>query len=357
MFISALVLYFTYVYIEPQDEIEKTPEQSLTSVEVNQTIAKNQTCTAKRHYFGRVQHSQSITIASEAQGQLRVNTPFLVGKRVKRGQIIATVQSPDLVQEYQYRAKLSQFQALLQTITPVVETDYPEAEAAWATFVLETNKDTLPDMPLFNNQRFSTYLSTKNVNSLLFELKSFQSRIAKTQVTSPIDGTIARVYRTGGSSINPREPILELQGTGFSEIKVPIKKSDIPYLTRKDYTFKASDISYTATFNRVAQSFNPDNFMINCFFTLKPNQQAINHEVVDFHLQIPICENCLQVSRAALYAENRIYVVKNNTLTPHEVDVISLNPEYAYIKGIEDGTLFVNEYINTKYEGYQVARQ
>lgn len=350
--VAFFLFYFIYAYIKPVEETHKTIEKHLTKVKVSQAIANNQTCSNQKHYFGKIQYSQSIKATSGMQGNLVPKIPFLIDRSIRKGQLIATISNPQITQQYQ--SKLSSYQSLLNSITPVVSTDYPQLKTEWAAFASSFQGDTLPTLPKFQDERFLAYLATRNVNAALFDLKSLKSNLSKLNVYSPVSGTISAIYRIGGVLVRPGEPILEIQSNGITEIKVPIAQEDIAYLSKKEYTFKSQNTTYTATFNRSAHHYNRDNFMIDCFFSLKSNQPAFNGEIVDLYLSIPICEDCIQIPSTAVHNGNQVYIIKDKIIKPKQVEVISQNPEFAYISGLADGTAFVNEYMLFKYEGYQI---
>lgn len=171
---------------------------------------------SRRAFPGRAEATQAVDMAFEVQGQL-IERPIDVGDRVKKGQVLARIDSRDYANDLQAaQARLEQAEAYFERIEKAVQTGAVAQQD-------------------LTDARAQRDMATANV-------RIKKKAVEDSGLIAPFDGTIAATYVENFQNVQRKQIVLRLLDTSKMELKIDIPEQLImltPYLQDITVTFEA----------------------------------------------------------------------------------------------------------------------
>ena len=241
--ISSVVLVSVITSCSSKESNKNETTQTNTPIEV--TVAKpaenNDNSLA---VSGQVESSKTVNISTRIMGYItKLNVK--VGDRVNAGQLLATINSTDIV------AKRAQVDAMIR-----------EADAAFQS----AQKD-LDRFTVLNKQQSATAKELDNVtlqyNSVKAKLEAAKqmrnevnASLNYTQLTAPFAGIVTQKFAEVGSMANPGMPIVTIEQAGSLQISVNIPETEIQHIHMNDVSVVTVK-SLNKTFQSKIVQINP----------------------------------------------------------------------------------------------------
>ena len=199
---------------EKPDNAETTEQKAALTVTVVQPEQQNwkQTFTAN----GNIAAWQEVVIGSELSGQRLTRVNVNVGDEVKRGQVLAEINSDTI------RADLAAAKA-----------SYAEAQAVLANAVTNNKRiQQLRNTGAISAQELTQYQTSQataqaRLDASRAQIESNQLRLAKTQVISPDNGVISARTATVGSLAQTGQELFRLIRDHRLEWRAEVTTSDL----------------------------------------------------------------------------------------------------------------------------------
>ena len=199
---------------EKPDNAEKTEQKAALTVTVVQPEQQNwkQTFTAN----GNIAAWQEVVIGSELSGQRLTRVNVNVGDEVKRGQVLAEINSDTI------RADLAAAKA-----------SYAEAQAVLADAVTNNKRiQQLRNTGAISAQELTQYQTSQataqaRLDASRAQIESNQLRLAQTQVISPDNGVISARTATVGSLAQTGQELFRLIRDHRLEWRAEVTTSDL----------------------------------------------------------------------------------------------------------------------------------
>ena len=199
---------------EKPDNAKTTEQKAALTVTVVQPEKQNwkQTFTAN----GNIAAWQEVVIGSELSGQRLTRVNVNVGDEVKRGQVLAEINSDTI------RADLAAAKA-----------SYAEAQAVLANAVTNNKRiQQLKNTGAISAQESTQYLTSQataqaRLDAAKAQIESNQLRLAKTQVISPDNGVISARTATVGSLAQTGQELFRLIRDHRLEWRAEVTTSDL----------------------------------------------------------------------------------------------------------------------------------
>ena len=199
---------------EKPDNAEKTEQKAALTVTVAQPEQQNwkQTFTAN----GNIAAWQEVVIGSELSGQRLTRVNVNVGDEVKRGQVLAEINSDTI------RADLAAAKA-----------SYAEAQAVLADAVTNNKRiQQLRNTGAISAQELTQYQTSQataqaRLDASRAQIESNQLRLAQTQVISPDNGVISARTATVGSLAQTGQELFRLIRDHRLEWRAEVTTSDL----------------------------------------------------------------------------------------------------------------------------------
>ena len=181
-------------------------------------------------------------------------TPLLVGDKVKKGQLLVTLENTEFVEMQQQYLEVAEQLRYLKSEYKRQETLFNEKITSQKNYLKakSTYKSTLA---LYNGLRKK--LAMLNISTSSLEKGNISTRI---KLYAPIEGYVTKVNVSTGSYVSPADEILEIVNTDHIHLELSVFEKDILKI-KKDQQIEfiipeASDSIYKAAVHLVGTSIN-----------------------------------------------------------------------------------------------------
>lgn len=302
-----------------------------------------------KDFSGIVEAIDYVKLAFRVSGQI-INLPVIEGQKVKKGELIATIDPRDIA--LQYAADKSSYET--------------------AAAQVERNKRLLARQAI-SLQEYEISLSNYQKAKSAFELSSNNMR--DTKLTAPFDGSIEKRLVENFQRVNSGEGIVQLVNTKKLRIKFTIPDAYLHLLRASDRRFLVEFDTYRGSvFKAQLEEFldiSTDGTGIPVTITI--NDPAFDRVLYDvkpgftcnirFSANVgPFLEESMTViPLSALFNESNgkkmyVWVVSDNKVNRREVDVMSPTGEaQAFISsGLKEGEVIITAGVHQLVEGETV---
>ena len=303
--------------------------------------------------YGTVAAFRSVDIACEVQGRLAEGTSLKPGVKFRSGELIFKVNDSDA--RYAIRGRKSSFINLVAGIIPDIKTDYPEELDKWNAYLDNIRLDeNLPQLPAWKTEKEKIFLSTRNVLTDYFSIKSQEEQLKEYYVYAPFSGTISEVFLTDFSVVNPGVKVARLVETGNYEIPVAIPAGRLHLLepgTRAMLYTTDGVARGEGKVVRISQVINQMTQSVDVYVkpTMKEGQAFFEGEYLEVRIDEKGTYNGMRLPQGAVTkGEVLVYNKKDSTLTAKKITVLDNNEHGIFVGGLESGLTVVTQSV----EGY-----
>jgi RND family efflux transporter MFP subunit len=316
------------------------------------TVAAESTSQIKKDFSGSVEAVDFVKLAFKVSGQI-ISLPVVEGQKVRRGQVIATIDTRDL--SLQYAAD---------------KASYETSKAD-----LERNTRLLARQAI-SKQSYETSQASYERAKSTYEIS--QNNLKNTTLYAPYDGTIEKRFVENYQRVGSGEAIVQLVNTGRMRIKFTMPDSylnllkgvnqrfSVTFDNYKDKTFKAKleeymDISSNGTGIPVSviiddPSFNRNIYDVRPGFTCNVQYESTEGQYVG--------NEFITVPMSAVFSgenpsdKNNMYVwaVKGDVVNKVQVEIIAprANSSLLVKSELRPGDIIVMAGVNKLIEGQKV---
>mgnify|MGYP006228878079 FL=1 len=216
------------------------------------------------------------------------------------------------------------------------------------------NKEVKP-LPIAKSEKENLFISAKSIESQYFNVKNKEERLKKYIIKAPFNGTIIKSNINEGSFISLNQQIGQFIDPEKLELELSIssKYYDRLSLKNKIEVFK-NDKKTLAPIKRINKKIDELTQTVSVFVEFKSNKFK-DGEFVEANINLGNVENSYLLSRSLLVNDEFIYGVSSeNSIVKINVEPIFYNKNSAIVKGIEDDTYIITEFIPDIYEGMKV---
>ena len=207
------------------------------SINANEIIISQSQFTSENMEFGKLEEQlfnhtikttgmidvppQNKAIISAFLGGYITKTPLLIGDKVKKGQVLVTLENPEFIQIQQEYLEISEQLNYLKAEFNRQKTLFDENITSQKNF-LKAESAYKSNMAHFNGLRKK--LVMLNINPTSVE----QGRIASTiNLYSPIEGYVTKVNISNGIYVSPSDIIMEIVDTNHIHLELSVFEKDI----------------------------------------------------------------------------------------------------------------------------------
>ncbi|AFM04062.1 RND family efflux transporter, MFP subunit [Bernardetia litoralis DSM 6794] len=316
--------------------------------------AKPSVIEAKIITFGRVQSEQPVDIVAEVSGKIRERVHLQVGQSVRKGQVLFTLGKETF--ELGLQAKKSDFMREVATILPDMKIDYSDRYETWSNYFASLDVEkSLPKLPSYKSEKEKTFLATKGILTSYYNLKAQEATLDKYIVTAPFSGSISEIYLQNGSVAPPNGKVLRLAQNTQLELKVPVDTKDVHWLktgTKVSVATEDESQQWTGTIARIGDIVNATTQSLDVYVKIQNGKDPI---YTGMYLRATMeggtIQNAIEVPRSAVFNDNEIYTVKNDSILHLQtVQIKKSNKETLIIAGINEGEKVVVESLINAYD-------
>ncbi|RMG58298.1 MAG: HlyD family efflux transporter periplasmic adaptor subunit, partial [Bacteroidetes bacterium] len=266
--------------------------------------------------MGRVIPERATDLMAEVQGEmLPGDVPLKPGQRFGEGQVLFRID--DREAKLALYAQKSDFMTTLAGILPDLKLDYPEAYPAWQAYFESLQVDTpLPPLPEITQPAEKVFLSSRNILSQFYTLRSNEERLTKYVVKAPFSGSILEVLQDLSSIVSPGTRVARISRSARMELEVPIAREDLDFLprgTQVDVYSEDGNQRWTGQVTRIGAAMDPATQSINVYVSFQPGRTPV-FEGQYLRMQVPgsRLRDVMEIPRNAIVNRNDLYVVNDS---------------------------------------------
>ena len=325
-----------------KDEYSKTLKKESKIVYVPITTVQNKMQKMSIVSYGQITPNTELIVSFEVQGKLIKGTNTLKpGVRFSKGDVLYKIDNEEAF--YSLSARKVSLSNLVLNALPDIELDFPGEKTKWLQFMNDLEPQALlPALPSMKTSKERMFMTSRNILSEYYNLKSTESRMEKYFYVAPFSGTIVDVYAEPGSIINPGTQIAKIARSGEFEVKVPIDLADVKVyqeLNEATFTNSAGNVIGKGKIIRISDVINQQTQSADVYYSVQPIPgEKIYHGVfVNVKIDREASKETMTIPRVALN-NNRVNILKGTKLVEKEVLVVGSKPDSVYVTGLTNGT-------------------
>lgn len=308
--------------------------------------------------YGTLSSYSSVDVSAEVQGKLYQGKALKPGIKFKKGELLFRIE--DVEARYNLRARKSAYINLLANMMPDVKIDFSSEFDKWNNYLSSIKlNESLPMLPSWNSEKEKVFLSTRNVLSDYFTIKSLEEQLAKYNVYAPFSGMITDVYMNNYSFVNPGTKVIRIVETSNYEIPVAIPASVLHLIqTGTKCTIYSTDGTELGggTVARISEVINKSTQSVTVY--VKPGStehRYIEGEYLQVKIDAQIKHEGFQIPLSAIF-DNQVYIYSttDSTLSTRPISILMEDENGAFISGVKDNEIVVTQEVlnfsdKTKY--------
>ena len=366
---SQIVLFVVFIVItgtiylllnQNKKEYSKNINEEKTIVFVPVREVKNKLSRLTLVSYGQVMPNSEIVVSFELQGKLeKGEITMKPGTNFRKGQILFRVNNEEAF--YTLSSRKSSLSNLVLNAMPDIEMDFPSEKNKWLNFMndLDPNK-MLPELPQFSSQKERMFMTSRNVISEYYNLKSSEARMMKYVYVAPFNGTVITLMAEPGSIINPGGQIAKIAKTGDFEVKVPISIADLDLYSQKssaEFTDASGKTIAKGKIIRISDVINQQTQSADVYYSISPvgKEKIYNGMFVNVAINMEAPRETMTLPRVAV-KDGKVNVLETPNIKSYEVTIVSSKPDSVYVTGLTNGQMVLMEQMgeiekNTNYKG------
>jgi cobalt-zinc-cadmium efflux system membrane fusion protein len=200
---------------------------------------------------------QNKSVISTFLGGYITNTPLLIGDRVKKGDLLVTLENPEFIELQQEYLEVSE------------QLNYLKAEFSRQKTLFDENISSQKNFLKAESTYKSSLAHCNGLRKKLVMLNINPSSVEKGNITSsinvyaPIDGYITKVNINNGTYVSPADTIMEIVDTDHIHLELSVFEKDILNIKEgQPILFKipeASDRTFSAEVHLVGTTIDENN--------------------------------------------------------------------------------------------------
>ncbi len=349
--------FIANAFMNSKNKRSRPPKVAKVAPTVIVETVQNQSIPIEVKASGSVMAKNRIELFAEVQGVFRSSAkPFKPGIRYRKGEVFLKMDA-----EEQYATLQAQKSTLYNQISlmlPDLKIDYPDAFPRWEQYVnIFDLEKPVPALPETTSTQERVFVSSKNVYTTYYNIKSLEIRQQKYVLTAPFDGVLTEALVTPGTLVRPGQQLGEFIATDVFEMEVAVGVSLMPFMqvgkavqvrsmADPTKTWQAKVIRINGKVDRTTQT--GDVFLE---IRAKDIEEGMYLEAI---INAKEEENAYEIDRKLLFNENKVFVVEDSTLAMATVQPVYFDTDHVVIKGLPNGTALLAKSVPGAYEGMAV---
>lgn len=306
---------------------------------------------------GSLMAKERIQIFSEVQGVFnKTSKEFKPGVRYSKGEVLLKMNA-----EEQYANLQAQKSTLYNQITlmlPDLKIDYADAYPNWQNYVDKFDVEKpVAELPKPLSTKEKIFVSSKNVYTTFYNIKSLEIRQSKYTIVAPFTGVLTEALVTPGTLVRPSQQLGEFISTNVFEMEVAVsvslmdfmkigEKVEVRSMASRGKTWEGKVVRVNGKVDRASQT-------ITVFLEVRANdlEEGMYLEAV---ITAREEENAYTIDRKQLQDGNKVFVVRDSLLKLIEVNPVYFDTNGVVVKGLEDGEMLLAKSVPGAYEGMKV---
>ena len=317
---------------------------------------KNDTLTSRTPLNGKLIVREKVEIFPEVTGKLIGGThPFKVGQSFKKGEVLLAMDGKEA--NLNLQAQRSAFINQIAQVLPDIKIDYADAYDTWKQY-MENQSPTraLDPLPASPSDPLERFLSGRNIYQQFYNVKSLEERQTKFTVIAPFDGVVSMGNAYNGTLLRAGQKVGEFIRNDSYELEAAVPAEDAVRISVGDQVnmhLKGDSKTFEGRIIRIAGNVDPMSQRVS-IYALMDSDDLKEGLYMEGQIAVDEVSDAVYVNRNILIDDHHVYVIENDQLMKRSVEVIDLQGDEALIKGLKDGEVLLNQFIEGAYEGMAV---
>ncbi len=308
---------------------------------------------------GRVYSKSEVILSSEVSGKiLSGRVPFKKGQRFRKGDLLLKIYAKEA--GLSLKANKSSFLNILAGLLPDLKIDFPDNYENWYNFFesIDIDKD-LPEMPKITSTKEKVFLSSRNILSSYYNIKSAESNYKKHFIFAPFNGSITNVMVEVGGFAGMGTRLGNIINTEELELEVPLALEEASWVKEgnKVKIFDEKELKHwKGTVIRKSGDLDIQTQSVSIFVKIINNQKnrLYKGQYLRAHFNTLVVKNVMEIPRNSVINTDEVYIVKNNILLKEKINVVKVNEKTVFINGLNNGEMIVVEPLANANENTKV---
>jgi multidrug efflux pump subunit AcrA (membrane-fusion protein) len=318
--------------------------------------AANETLSSEVIISGKVIPRQKIDLYSEVTGTLnKAGKEFREGIPFRAKELMLTLDDTDAQLELQ--AAKSQLYSAIIGLLPDLENDYADNFQAWKSYVdVFDVKKPIQALPKTKNAREKLYIGARNIENQYINIKRQEHRLTKYKIYAPFDGVLSNASTYEGALVRSGQKLGELTHPSRYELEATVSLYDVQFFRKGNKVNLYSDATnenWTGTVNRFGKMIEEKTQTQKVFITV--NSSKLNEGMfLNGKITTKSLENVVALPRKLLINNNKVYIVENGKLDLKQIEVVKVDNNQMYVRGLENGAKILAQAVLGAYKGMPV---
>jgi membrane fusion protein, multidrug efflux system len=295
--------------------------------------------------YGPLRAIDKIELYSEVSGVLlRTPASFREGGLVAAGNTIIRMDDTDA--RLALYAQRSEFLNVLLSLMPDLKIDFPDFFPLWEKYLnsLKIEND-LPELPEVHEEKFRFFLAARSVFTSYYNIRKAENLLKKYDIKAPFSGVITQSLVKEGALIRAGTKLGEFTGLHIYELELAVSTRDIRFLY-PGAPVTVIDESGSAEFKGVLARLDPhidrNSQSHKVFVSLKAEslKDGMFLKAIVSGLDM---DSVIMLPANALHEDHFVYLLQDSLLHYTQVELIRLDKENAYIRGLKTKDILVTE--------------
>jgi len=320
------------------------------------TKVKNETLMSQVVISGKIIARQKIDLFSEVTGNLnKAGKEFREGVLFKSGELMLTLD--DTEAQLDLQATKSQLHSSLISLLPDLESDYADNFDAWKGYIdaFDAQKP-IKELPKTKSSREKLFIGARNIETQYIKIKRQEYRLTKYRIYAPFTGVLSNTMTYEGALVRGGQKLGELTHPSRYELEATVSLYDVQFFKKGNKVSlysEATDEQWTGTVVRYGKTIESKTQTQKIFISV--NSSKLNEGMfLNGKITSKAIPNVVQLPRDLLVNNTAVYAIEAGKLTLKTVEVVKLNDNTMYVRGLADETEVLVKNILGSHEGMPV---
>lgn len=316
----------------------------------------NETLSSEVVISGKIIPRQKIDLYSEVTGTLeKAGKEFREGIPFRAKELMLTLDDTEAQLELQ--AAKSQLYSAIIGLLPDLENDYSDNFKAWKTYVdVFDIKKPIQALPETKNSREKLYVGGRSIENQYINIKRQEHRLTKYKIYAPFDGVLSNASTYEGALVRSGQKLGELTHPSRYELEAAVSLYDVQFFKKGNKVnlySEATNENWSGTVNRFGKMIEEKTQTQKVFITI--NSSKLNEGMfLNGKITTKSIENVVALPRKLLINNNKVYIVENGKLALQEIEVVKIDNNQMYVRGLENGAKVLAQAVLGAYKGMPV---
>ncbi len=318
--------------------------------------AQNQTVGSEVVISGKVIARQKLDLVSEVTGRIvKASKEFREGVSFSANALMLTLEDTDA--QYSLQAAKSQLYSTIVKMLPDLQNDYADNFQAWKAYVDNfDNNQPIRKLPTTKSSREKLYVAVRNLDNQYINIKKQEFRLTKYKIYAPFTGILSHATVYEGALVRAGQKLGTLTHPSRYEVEATISLYDMAFFkignTVNLYS-NATSKEWKGRVARFGKTIDEKTQTQKVFITV--NSAALNEGMfLNGKIKTKSMDNVVQLARTLLVNNRAVYTVIDNKLHLEDIEVVKVDNNEMYVRGLEDNVTILAQPILGAYEGMLV---